>query len=137
MSTYTPGESISLIDKQTGLPTLLTIKGRYKYLNAINDFYDEATYFNYKFDQAEVNSNSFAIPNNFSPRKNGGPKSTLLSAGTPAPDWTLYDVDGNKVSLSKLKGKVVLLDFYFIGCAGCMLSLAPLIRYMKNIRIKM
>jgi peroxiredoxin len=25
-----------------------------------------------------------------------------------------------------MKGKVVLLDFYFIGCTGCMLSIKPL-----------
>jgi peroxiredoxin len=44
----------------------------------------------------------------------------LLAVGTTAPNWTLYDVNGKQLSLSQLKGKVVLLDFYFIGCSGCM-----------------
>ena len=31
---------------------------------------------------------------------------------TPAPDFTLYDLDGNKVSLSQFRGKTVLLGFF-------------------------
>ena len=32
--------------------------------------------------------------------------------GHPAPDFTAKDLDGNEVTLSKLRGKVVLLDFW-------------------------
>ncbi len=35
-----------------------------------------------------------------------------LPVGTPAPDWTLRDQDGNTVSLSGLRGKNVVLVFY-------------------------
>jgi peroxiredoxin Q/BCP len=35
-----------------------------------------------------------------------------LSVGTLAPDWTLPDQDGNKVSLSDLRGRNVILVFY-------------------------
>lgn len=35
-----------------------------------------------------------------------------LPAGTPAPDFTLEDQDGKKVTLSKLRGKNVVLVFY-------------------------
>ena len=31
---------------------------------------------------------------------------------TPAPDFTLYDLDGNKVSLSQFRGETVLLGFF-------------------------
>ena len=36
-----------------------------------------------------------------------------------APDFTLTDIDGNEFSLSDYRGKVVLLDFMGIHCAGC------------------
>jgi peroxiredoxin Q/BCP len=35
-----------------------------------------------------------------------------LSVGDPAPDFTLPDADGNEVSLSRLRGKRVVLYFY-------------------------
>jgi peroxiredoxin Q/BCP len=35
-----------------------------------------------------------------------------LPAGTPAPDFTLQDQDGNSVTLSALRGKNVVLIFY-------------------------
>lgn len=116
------------IDKQTGLLTLATIKGRYKF-NAsgpVNDYYDEVKYFNYKVNQPDVALANFTVPNTFHPQKRQPAPPALLTSGTIAPDWTLYDVNDNKVSLSQMKGKVVLLDFYFIGCSGCMLSLGPL-----------
>lgn len=114
------------IDKQTGLPSLVTILGKYKYVGVVNDFYDETKYFDYKIDQADITISNFVVPPIFKPRKKQAALSALLTTGATAPDWTLYDANGKKVSLSQLKGKVVVLDFYFIGCAGCMLSLKPL-----------
>jgi peroxiredoxin len=114
------------IDKQTGLPDLVIIKGRYKYNGLVSEYYDETKYFDYKLDRADITDASFVIPNGFKPRENK-PEPALLAPGTTAPDWTLlYDVNGKQVSLSQLKGKVVLLDFYFIGCSNCMQSLKPL-----------
>jgi peroxiredoxin len=37
----------------------------------------------------------------------------------PAPDFLLKDLSGAAVSLSALKGKVVLLDFWATWCHGC------------------
>jgi peroxiredoxin Q/BCP len=36
----------------------------------------------------------------------------MLETGKPAPDFTLTDQHGKKVTLSKLKGSVVVLYFY-------------------------
>ena len=39
--------------------------------------------------------------------------------GMPAPAFSVRTLDGKIVSSSELKGKVVVLNFWFIGCAVC------------------
>ena len=114
------------LDKQTGLPALVTIKGRYKYNGLVNEYYNETRYFDYKLNRPDITEANFVIPPNFKPRAEQAAPPALLDTGTTAPDWTLYDVLGKKVSLTELRGKVVLMDFYFIGCSGCMASIKPL-----------
>ena len=39
--------------------------------------------------------------------------------GQKAPLFTLTDIDGNNVSLESFRGKVVVLDFFYIRCGYC------------------
>ena len=42
-----------------------------------------------------------------------------LAEGTPAPEWSLPTLTGDTIRLADLKGKVVLLDFFYKSCAPC------------------
>jgi cytochrome c biogenesis protein CcmG, thiol:disulfide interchange protein DsbE len=39
--------------------------------------------------------------------------------GRPAPDVTLLDLSNNQVRLSSLRGKIVVLNFWYVACEPC------------------
>lgn len=56
-----------------------------------------------------------------------------IKNGNPAPDFTLEDISGNKVSLSDFKGKWVYLDFWSVNCGTC---IGNFIKYSQIINEK-
>lgn len=61
----------------------------------------------------------------------GGPTLTPAPAavvGAPAPDFTLTDVAGNDITLSELKGQVVLINFWATWCGPCRVEMPALQR---------
>ncbi len=58
-------------------------------------------------------------------------KAMELQTGRPAPDFTLRNLEGQPVSLSQFRGKVVLLDFWASWCGPCIGNL-PYLRKIKK-----
>jgi thiol-disulfide isomerase/thioredoxin len=59
------------------------------------------------------------LPGRFEPRKN-------LDVLARAPDFNLTDIEGRARRLSDVRGRVVLLDFWSIGCGPCVWELPDL-----------
>jgi len=52
----------------------------------------------------------------------------------PAPDMVLKTLDGREVSLAGLKGKVVVLNFWFVNCAPCRAEMPDLNKLVDSHR---
>jgi peroxiredoxin len=52
--------------------------------------------------------------------------------GQPAPDFTLKAVDGRSISLSSLRGKVVLVNFWATWCPPCREEMPSMEELYKN-----
>ncbi len=56
--------------------------------------------------------------------------------GKPAPVFSAVDVNGNLVDLTALKGKVVVLNFWFIHCFACVQETPELNQTMQEFKDK-
>lgn len=65
------------------------------------------------------------VNSNLSPVKRG---SYIVShlVGCKAPDFKVRSLEGDTLELSKLRGKVVVLNFWFTSCAPCLAELPGL-----------
>jgi len=126
------------IDKLTGLPVGKLARARTAdFGKEITNYYTEESYFNYRTDKDYISILNFAVPEGFHLSKPKPAEQTaLLTPGTVAPDWILYDTDDKKASLTQLKGQIILLDFFFVGCGNCMNSLTSLDRLHEKYRNK-
>lgn len=74
------------------------------------------------------------IPKDYEIRKYGdrkNRKSTSELVGKKSIDWTLNDADGEAVSLSDLKSKLVLINVTGIGCGPCRVAI-PFLNDLKD-----
>lgn len=46
--------------------------------------------------------------------------------GSHAPDFYAVDIEGNLHTLEKLKGKIIVMNFWFINCPGCVAEIPEL-----------
>ena len=69
-----------------------------------------------------------------SPATNGGSPYSLIpdQSRQTAPDFNLTDIDGNHLTLSQYRGKVVLLDFWAVDCGGCVIEIPWYVEFDKK-----
>lgn len=53
-------------------------------------------------------------------------ESDYFKTGEQIKLFSTHDINGNKLSLKELRGKVVVLNFWFIGCPACMQEIPEL-----------
>jgi thiol-disulfide isomerase/thioredoxin len=65
-------------------------------------------------------------------RRAGNGSDPLDPTGKPAPDFTLQTLDGKNVSLSSLRGKGVLLNFWATWCGPCKIEMPWFVELQKE-----
>lgn len=59
------------------------------------------------------------------------PSTKVVVVGDKAPDFTLVDTKGNKVTLSEMRGKIVLVNFWATWCPPCIEEMPSMDRLNK------
>ena len=117
------------IDKQTYLPIqFYTVQVLLEDKDTLCQYtYDKLLSFDTTINYSRFTLESLPaemIVKDYKPRKSVKP----LGRGKPAPEWTLPTLSGDSISLADLRGKIVLIDFFYKGCAPCGAALPTLQR---------
>lgn len=99
----------------------------------IDFHYKEALFTNFALNK-ENHDNSYSIESipEFYKWDKYTSINNLLPLNIKAPVWKLPLVSGDSISINSLKGKYVLLDFWFIGCGSCVQSIPTLNEIQKK-----
>lgn len=87
----------------------------------------------------KLSGNTFAlrVPNGYEVEDVKAPeRPKLLAVGSKAPDWSLQTPGGDTVSLSKLRGSIVVLDFWAVWCGPCVQAMPHLQELHENYKGK-
>lgn len=108
------------IDKQTYLPIqFYTVQVLVEGKDTLCQYtYDKLLSFDTTINESRFKMESLPaemIVKDYKPRKTIKP----LGRGKRAPEWTLPTISGDSISLADLRGKIVLVDFFYKGCAPC------------------
>jgi cytochrome c biogenesis protein CcmG/thiol:disulfide interchange protein DsbE len=87
--------------------------------------------FEYRQQAAERRMSSVAQAELVADPITGAPESLSPLVGKPAPEFTLEDLNGKKVSLASYKGKAVLINFWATWCAPCKIE-TPWLIELRN-----
>jgi len=55
-----------------------------------------------------------------------------IREGAPAYKFSLPSYDGTNVKMTDLKGKVVFIDYWFVGCTGCSIFYQKKLKYVEE-----
>jgi cytochrome c biogenesis protein CcmG/thiol:disulfide interchange protein DsbE len=91
----------------------------------------EKTYF-FRVKSKDANKNE-SMSDATQPFKTIAPVPTGPDVGKRAPDFTVYTLDGASVTLSKLRGKIVLVNFWALGCGACMAEMPDIDAVYKTL----
>ena len=70
------------------------------------------------------------------PKKRQGFERGIVQVGDEAPNFTLRDLTGNVMSLSQLRGKVVLLNFWATWCGPCRIEMPAMEQLYRTLSRK-
>jgi thiol-disulfide isomerase/thioredoxin len=116
-----------IVRKEDNIPLLYSQYAPIQRETKFDFYYNEAQFTNF-IPNKKNNNISFSIES--IPEYYKWDKLTsinyLLPLNIKAPNWKLPLITGDSLSLNSLRGKYVLLDFWFIGCGSCVQSIPTL-----------